>query len=172
VNLLRGDVLSEAPQDVFIMKRLSNFAAIAIFLLAAFALLAQGSTSVFQGAFTAQVGKSQVFRGRWTAAVATQNLNFAQGYWTLLNDFHQVSLEGSWTLNKTGARWHGSWSARVQNGASISGTWDADISGEKDATLAGMLRRTIEREVAGSWSSGRFAGFWWLDGEKPKPHTP
>lgn len=171
MNLLRGDVLSEVLQDVHLMKRLSKFTAIAILLLASSASLAQESGFLFQGIFTAQSGKSQVFRGRWTAAVATQNRNFAQGYWTLLNDFHQVSLEGSWTIRKTGARWHGSWTAHVQNGASISGTWDAEISAEKDATLAGMLRRTVEKEVAGSWSSGRFAGFWWLDGEKPKPHT-
>ena len=154
------------------MKRPSKFWAIAIMLLAASALLAQESTLQFQGTFTAQAGKSQVFRGRWTAAIASANPNFAQGYWTLLNDFHQVSLEGSWTLKKIGSRWHGSWTAHVQNGASISGTWDADISGEKDVTLAGMLKRTIEKEVAGTWSSGPYAGFWWLDGEKPKPHTP
>lgn len=154
------------------MNRPFKLVTIAFLLLAASASLAQESTSQFQGTFTAQVGKSQVFRGRWTAAIATQNPNFAQGYWTLLNDFHQVSLEGSWTVRTTGARWHGSWTAHVENGASISGTWDADVSGEKDATLAGMLRRTIEKEVAGSWSSGRFAGFWWLDGEKPKAHTP
>lgn len=154
------------------MKRPSKFWAIAIMLLAASALLAQDSALQFQGTFTAQAGKSQVFHGRWTAAVATANLNFAQGYWTLLNDFHQVSLEGSWTIRKTGGRWHGSWTAHAQNGASISGTWDAEISGEKNATLAGMLQRTIEKEVSGSWSSGPYAGFWWLDGEKPKPQTP
>jgi hypothetical protein len=154
------------------MTKLSQLLTISTLLLASSASLAQDSSLQFQGTFTAQVGKSQIYRGRWTAAITAANPNFAEGYWTLLNDFHQVSLEGSWTLRKAGARWHGSWTAHVQNGASISGTWDADITGEKDATLAGMLKRTIEKEVAGSWSSGRFAGFWWLDGEKPKPHTP
>jgi hypothetical protein len=154
------------------MAKLFQLVTISILLLAASVSSAQDAARSMQGTFTAQVGKSKVLRGRWTAATTTANPNFAEGYWTLLNDFHQVSLEGSWTIRKTGNRWHGSWTAHIQNGASISGTWDADITGEKDSTLAGMLKRTIEKEVAGSWCSGRFAGFWWLDGEKPKPRAP
>ena len=172
MSLQCNDVRSRALQNLNRMKRAFELVTLATLLLASSALLAQEPTLQFQGTFTAQAGKSQVFRGSWTAAATTANPNFVQGYWTLLNDFHQVSLEGSWTLKKIGSRWHGFWTAHVQNGASISGTWDADISGEQNATLVGMLKRTIEKEVSGSWSSGRFAGFWWLDGEKPKPQTP
>jgi hypothetical protein len=27
-----------------------------------------------------------------------------------------------------------------------------------------MLKRTTEKQVAGSWRSGRYQGNWWLDG--------
>jgi hypothetical protein len=37
----------------------------------------------------------------------------------------------------------------------------ADLSGK---TLEDMLKQTLEKQVAGSWRSGRYQGNWWLKG--------
>ena len=132
-------------------------------------LAAQLPTPSLQGTWTASVGKSQIFRGSWTAAINSLDGNSAQGYWTLRNALHEVTLEGMWSARKTAARWHGSWTARTQSGQSFSGTWDAAVTGSKVKTFADMLRATFEKTVAGFWQTGRFGGNWWLDGEKPKP---
>ncbi|HET9400070.1 MAG TPA: hypothetical protein VFO34_03880 [Candidatus Acidoferrales bacterium] len=132
----------------------------------------QISTPSLQGIWTASAGKSQVFRGSWTAAIDSRDPNSAHGYWTLRNDLHEVTLEGTWSARKTGMRWHGTWTARTQSGQSFSGTWDAAVTDAKLKTFADMLRATFEKTVAGFWQSGHLGGNWWLDGEKPKPAGP
>ena len=130
--------------------------------------LAQETPGVLYGTWTATAGPSQVLRGLWSAAISARTPNTAQGSWTLLNDSGEVALSGTWSAKKTHSSWQGTWSARSAPGGSFSGTWDADISGTKDKTFVDMLSRTLEKEIAGSWLSGRHRGNWWLKGLKPK----
>ena len=132
------------------------------------ASLAQQPLPPLQGTWTATVGKSQVFRGAWTAALDLRNPNRAQGFWTLRNDLHEIAASGSWSARRIGTRWHGSWTAHTENGQSFSGSWDADVTDAKIKTFADMLRAAFEKTVAGFWQSGRVGGNWWLDGERPK----
>src|SRR5262249_36646285 len=130
---------------------------------------AQQQPLVFQGAWTASVGSGgQVFRGSWSAQAWPQNPSALQGSWTLLNGGGEIALQGTWSARKSAGAWHGTWSARAAGGGSYSGTWDADLEGVPGKTLAEMLKRTLEKQVAGSWHSGRYQGFWWLNGSAPK----
>ena len=91
-----------------------------------------------------------------------------QGYWTLLNDADERIMEGSWSARKTGSRWHGTWTAHTAQGRSFFGSWDADMTESKDKTFVDMLKRTLEKDVGGSWRSGSYGGTWSLRGIPPK----
>jgi hypothetical protein len=132
-------------------------------LLLAFSALAQ--EPALRGTWTATAG-SQTFRGSWGAETSAHNPDYAQGYWTLLNDSGERVLEGTWSARKTAARWHGTWTARTSPGRSFSGVWDADITESKAKTFVDMLTLTLEKEVGGFWRSGRDQGNWWLKGSK------
>lgn len=121
--------------------------------------------SELRGTWTASAGSAQTFRGSWGAEISRGNPNSAEGWWTLVNGDERV-MEGTWSVRKSGARWHGTWTARVTRRRSFSGSWDADTTGAKDKTFVDMLKRTIEKEVSGSWRSGSQAGNWWLQGNQ------
>ncbi len=86
-----------------------------------------------------------------------------QGSWTILTETGQV-LEGTWSAQKTRLGWQGTWTARTLQGRSFSGTWKADIADLSGKTLEKMLEWTAEKEIPGSWRSGRYQGNWWLKG--------
>lgn len=134
--------------------------------LCALCALAQEAAPALRGTWTATAG-SQTFRGSWGAQISLHSPDAAQGYWTLLNDSDERVLQGSWSARKTGARWHGTWTARTSRGQSFSGVWDAGITDPKIKTFAGLLIETLAKEVAGSWQSGRLVGNWWLQGAQP-----
>ncbi len=112
----------------------------------------------------ATVGPKEVFRGRWSGEALPNTPNAAQGSWTLLSDANRILLEGTWSARKSAQGWHGTWSARTAHGQSFSGTWEADLAGFSGKTLEEMLRRTAEKQISGSWRSGRLSGNWWLSG--------
>ncbi len=70
---------------------------------------------VLLGSWTATTGPNQIFRGAWSAQVLLHNANRAFGSWTLLNDAGEVVLEGTWSVQKTGQRWQGTWTARTRD---------------------------------------------------------
>jgi len=122
---------------------------------------------VLQGSWTASAGPSQAFRGTWSAVVSPGARNAARGSWTLLNPANQIVLRGEWSAQKGALGWRGTWSARILTGRSspgraFSGTWQAEITVADDQTLAAMLQRAVEKEVAGSWHIGPRAGRWSL----------
>jgi hypothetical protein len=127
----------------------------------------QDAAPVRYGAWTASAGPS-VYRGSWSAETLPGIPNTAQGSWTLINDSYDLVLQGTWLAKRTGLHWHGTWRARTEHGQTFSGTWDADLPDAKGETFAVMLTRTLEKEVAGSWQSGKYQGNWWLKGFKPK----
>jgi hypothetical protein len=129
--------------------------------------LAQVAPTVLVGSWTATAGPSQTFRGKWSGESSSRNLNAARGSWTLLNEAGEVLLEGTWSAQKTGQSWQGTWTARPMKGQSLSGTWTADAANLNAESLAEMLDRTATKEVAGSWRSGRYRGNWWLKGSPP-----
>ncbi len=140
--------------------------------ISSFGAGAQQQSPVFQGSWTASVGSGgHVFRGTWSAQAAPQTPDSLQGSWTLLNDSGEVALQGTWSARKSPRAWHGTWSALAAGGGSYSGTWDANLDGSAGETLQEMLKRTLEKPVAGSWRSGRYQGFWWLNGSAPKTKT-
>src|SRR5258708_4232198 len=49
-------------------------------------------------------------------------------------------------------------------GQSFSGNWEADLPESADQTFAALLKRTIEKQVAGFWQSGGYPGNWWFTG--------
>ena len=100
-------------------------------------------------------------RGRWSAQVLPATKNAANGSWTLFNESNQIVLEGTWSARKSAAGWQGTWSARIQ-GRNVSGTWTAEMPDFNGKTFEDMLKRTAEKQIGGSWQSGRAQGNWWL----------
>ena len=90
--------------------------------------------------------------GTWTATVGSRTF---RGSWGAEMSAHDAnSAQGYWTLvNETGERiMQGTWSAQ-KTAARWHGNW------------------TMEKEVAGTWQSGRYSGGWWLKGLKPRGAT-
>ncbi len=142
-------------------------ASLATALLVCSCALAQQAPSELRGTWTATVGASQTFRGTWTAQASPRSPNLAQGSWTLLSGTDEVVLEGKWSARKTGRGWQGTWTARVLHGGTYSGAWETGGAGLSGKTFADLLTRTVKKEVAGSWRSGRYQGNWWLQGYAP-----
>jgi len=132
-------------------------------LLLASCALAQ--PPVIRGSWTATIGPKQVYRGKWSAQALPGTQNAAHGSWTLLNDNAQTIAEGTWSAKKSARGWQGTWTARVaKSQRSFSGTWLADLPGFQGRAFEEMFQQTLERQVAGSWRSGRMQGNWWLKG--------
>jgi hypothetical protein len=110
------------------------------------------------------VATGQVFRGAWSAQTSPKSPNAVRGSWTLFNEANEIVLQGTWSAQKTSRGWQGTWTARASNGVSFSGSWDADLPDFHGKTMEEMLKRATEKQVAGSWQSGRYQGNWWLDG--------
>ena len=130
--------------------------------------LAQEPLPVLDGSWTASLGSGQIFQGTWSAQTSRQNLNAARGSWTLLNEAGEIVMQGTWSAQKAGQGWQGTWTARVHRGAALSGTWNADLASFSGKTIHAMLERTAEGEVAGSWRTRGYHGNWWLKGLRRK----
>jgi hypothetical protein len=121
-------------------------------------------TRTWRGVWIATAGQSRTLHGRWWARIASDTHNAAGGSWTLLSDSNQILLEGTWSARKSGQGWGGTWSARVGRGAPSTGSWTSNIPDITAKTFEDLLQVTIEKQVAGSWQSGRVQGNWWLQG--------
>jgi hypothetical protein len=115
----------------------------------------------WRGAWAASAGP-RTFHGRWWAQLVAGTANAANGSWTLLSDSNQILLEGTWSARKSPRGWEGTWSARLNSGKAFSGTWMSDMTEGK--TFEDMLKQTLEKQVTGSWHTGRMQGNWWLMG--------
>jgi hypothetical protein len=117
---------------------------------------------VIEGSWIATFGQRQ-FRGEWSAQALANNTNAAVGSWTVFDEGEQIVLRGTWSAEKAATRWEGSWSARVENGPVLSGTWGADPKSMAGKTFEDLLRQTGEKQIAGWWR-GRAGqhGNWWL----------
>jgi hypothetical protein len=133
--------------------------------------LAQESPTAIHGRWTATAGPTQVFRGRWVGQTLPDRPNEAHGSWSLFNEAGEVAMEGTWSAQKTRMVWEGTWTARTHLGRAVSGTWTAQIPDQHGRTLQDMLAWTIEREIGGSWRSGRYQGQWWLKGSPSQVRT-
>jgi hypothetical protein len=139
-------------------------------LTLAFLASAQGQAppAELSGMWTATEGNGPAMRGMWLAQILKSSPNAASGSWSLLSDGGEVVLEGTWSARKTGQNWEGSWRARAGNGGSLSGTWSAALGDFRGKTLREMLWLTMEKQIGGSWQSGRHDGNWWLEGSRKK----
>lgn len=135
---------------------------LAVTLLLASYALAQQAPSQWQGSWIATAESNQFLRGHWFARVLPNAKNAASGSWTLLNESNEVVLEGTWSARKSASVWRGTWSARVQKGRTFTGTWEAAIGDFNGKTFEDMLKRALEKQISGSWQSGRAQGNWWL----------
>jgi hypothetical protein len=124
----------------------------------------QTSAATWHGKFSASIGRSEQVRGRWSGQGDTKNSG--SGSWILLNDSNQVIAEGTWTAQKTGAAWTGTWRAWVKGSRQYSGSWQAELEGFSGKSFEDMLNHTLEQQVMGSWRSGKLEGNWWLQGTK------
>ena len=131
-------------------------------LLSACVSLSQQAPSTPQGSWIATAEASLVFRGNWIAHIATKDKNAASGSWTLVNENNQVVLEGTWSARKSAAGWRGTWSARIEKGRNFTGTFEAAIGDFSGKTFEDMLKHAAEKQINGSWQSGRDHGDWWL----------
>jgi hypothetical protein len=131
-------------------------------LLLASCVVAQPAPSTFQGSWIATADAGRFLRGNWSARIQPNAKNAASGSWTLFNESNQVVLEGTWSARKSASGWQGTWSARVGKSRTLSGTWDAALADFNGKTLEDMLKRTAEKQIGGSWQSGRAQGNWWL----------
>jgi hypothetical protein len=137
-------------------------------LILCFCTLAQEDSPILLGSWTATAAPNQIFGGTWSAQVSLHNPNRSLGSWALLNDAGDVILEGTWSAQKSGQRWQGTWTARPMKGQSLSGTWAAEATSLNAESLAEMLKSTATNEVTGSWRSGRHQGSWSLKGRQTK----
>jgi len=128
----------------------------------------QKSSQIYRGAWTASAGPTQIFRGTWSAETSARNPNSAVGSWTLTNEANEIILEGTWSAKKAAEGWQGTWTARTRNGRSLSGTWNADLPDLGPKSLQNMFERTLAKQVAGSWRSGRNQSHWWLTSPSSK----
>jgi len=128
----------------------------------------QSSTNELTGMWTASVGNGLLMRGTWLAQVSQGTPNAASGSWSLLNDASELVLTGTWSARKTPRRWEGNWTARAKNGRSLSGTWSAGLGDFKGKTMQEMLALTMQKQIGGTWQSGRYQGNWWLEGSGKK----
>lgn len=135
---------------------------LSVTLLLASCAVAQQAPAWLRGSWIARAGPNRDFQGRWSAEVLPDTKNAAQGSWTLLNAGNHIVVEGTWSARKSARGWQGTWSARIQKGRSISGTWEADMADPNCKTFEDMLKRAAEKQIAGSWQSGRAQGNWWL----------
>lgn len=135
---------------------------LAVTLLLASCAAAQPAPSTLQGSWIATAESGRFLRGNWSARIQPNARNAASGSWTLLNDSNQVVLEGTWSARKSTSGWQGTWSAQIQKRRTLSGTWDAALPDFNGKTLEDMLKRTAEKQIGGSWQSGRAQGNWWL----------
>ena len=133
---------------------------LAVLVLVSYAV-AQQPPAVLQGSWIATTGPTQYLRGRWFAKVLPATKNAAIGSWTLFNERNQTVLEGTWSARKTAGGWQGTWSARIK-GRRVSGTWNLAMADFNGKTFEDMLKRTAEKQIGGSWQSGRAQGNWWL----------
>jgi hypothetical protein len=108
-------------------------------LLGSFAL-AQEPVPVPGGSWTASLASGQIFRGTWSGQTSRQNLNAARGSWTLLHEAGEIILEGTWSAQKMGQGWQGTWTSLAHRGAALSGTWNADLLSFSGKTIQAMLR--------------------------------
>jgi len=135
-----------------------------ILVLIGYCALAQEPLPELGGCWTASLASGQIFRGTWSTQTSRQNLNAARGSWTLLNEAGEIVLKGTWSAQKMGEGWQGTWTSRALKGAPLSGTWNADLPSFNGKTIHAMLERTAEREVAGFWRTRGYQGNWWLKG--------
>ena len=135
---------------------------LAVTLLLTSCAVAQQTQSTLEGSWIATAGPSRFLRGRWFARVLPDDKNAASGSWALVNESNQVVLEGTWSARKSTIGWRGTWSARIQKSRSVSGTWDATMADFNGKTFEDMLHQTAEKQIDGSWQSGRAQGNWWL----------
>ncbi len=124
--------------------------------------VAQQAPSALQGSWIATAGPNRYLRGRWSAQILPATRNAANGSWTLFNESSQIVLEGTWSGRKSASGWEGTWSARIQKGRTVSGTWNAAMADFHGKTFEDMLKQTAEKQIGGSWRSGRAQGNWWL----------
>jgi hypothetical protein len=104
---------------------------------------------VIEGSWIATFGQRQ-FRGEWSAQALANNTNAAVGSWTVFDDGEQIVMRGTWSAEKAANRWEGSWSARVENGPVLSGTWGADPKSMAGKTFEGPAaadRREADRRL-------------------------
>ena len=126
--------------------------------------LAQENGAPLHGTWTATVGPSQVFRGTWTGHTLPRNANSARGSWSLVIDTDQSVIQGTWTAQKSGEEWRGTWAARTQQGRSLTGSWNSSDTNLSGKTFQDLLQRAMEKEIAGNWRTGAYTGGWWLRG--------
>ncbi len=139
-------------------------------LFLGFSTLAQEAPPIFHGNWTATAGPTRVLRGTWSGQALPRSPNAAHGSWTLFTESNEILLEGTWSAQKTRQGWQGTWTARTRQDRSFSGTWKAAIAHLAGNTLEQML--AAEKEVAGSWRSGRYEGNWWLNSRRFLPIGP
>ena len=134
---------------------------LAVNLLLVSYAVAQQAPPVLRGSWIATAGSNRTFQGRWSAQVLPPSKNVALGSWTLLRENNQILLEGTWSARKLADGWQGTWTARIQ-GRTVSGMWNAVMTDFNGKTFEDMLKRTAEKQIGGSWQSGRAQGNWWL----------
>lgn len=124
------------------------------------------------GKWTATVGESRTFRGKWIGQTLPGQPEAAHGSWTLTSETGRTALRGTWEAQKSAHGWQGTWRATDQAGRLFSGTWKGDIEKALPGTFETMLELTTRKELSGSWRSGGLRGFWWLKGAAQPSERP
>lgn len=140
----------------------------AIVVAVAAASLAAAARPVVQARWIAQAGTA-MFHGNVSAQAPARSGNAIVGSWTLVNDDGVVTMQGTWSGQKSGHGWTGTWRAKVSpGGGTFAGTWQATPPAEfHGKTFEDLFRAVGSVQMSGYWRSrGGAAGAWWL---KPPP---
>jgi hypothetical protein len=147
-------------------RRLTRAVAVALALLTAPSMRAgarQSAGTTLHGGWAVSASPNRAFQGTWTARVASDRADAAQGTWKLLDRANRTTAEGTWSAIKTPRSWSGRWQARVTGrNQLLSGTWRTTDASPDVKTLGDLFERAVQVQVSGTFAIGRLTGSWSL----------
>lgn len=112
--------------------------------------------------WSARSASGRALQGTWTAERGSST-DKVLGSWTLRDGADKVVLSGTWLAQKFSTGWSGTWRAAVDGQKKeYAGTWTADFSGPREASILDLFNAAARNAIRGLWSAGNDSGSWTL----------
>lgn len=112
--------------------------------------------------WSARSASGRALQGTWTADGGS-SAEKVSGSWTLRDGAEKVVLSGTWLAQKFSTGWSGTWRAAVDGQKKeYAGTWTADFSGAREASILDLFNAAAHNAIRGLWSAGNDSGSWTL----------